>query len=193
MAQPDFKYFKVSKNHPIIQSLFNEWKSLREQRDEKLKAIFASIPFENNGSWLGHSELVLGITIPADSKTADEIKQNKSYKTELTNDNMLSVSGNGRTKLGKLLNKYIDEIRAVLSQYEEFDEFMVLKLKLKTLVHNDSMFYMSACGMSGEYFLISIPYKTQENGFEGDGLPAVPDYFEEIKHWEFEKILEESE
>ena len=95
---PDFKYFKVSKNYPIIQSLFNEWKSLREQRDEKLKAIFASIPFENNGSWLGHSKSVLGIVIPADSKTADEIKQNKSYKTELTKGDMLSVSGDSRTK-----------------------------------------------------------------------------------------------
>lgn len=193
MTRPDFKYFKVNKNHPIIQSLFNEWKTSREQRNDKLKAIFASIPFENNGSWLGHSKSALGITIPANSQTANEIKQNKSYKTELTKDNMLSVSGDGRTKLGKSLNKYIDEIRAVLSQYDEFDEFMVLKLKLKTLIHNDSMFYMSACGMAGEYFLISIPYKTQENRFEGDNLPIIPDYFEEIKHWEFERIIEESE
>ena len=160
---------------------------------KKLKAIFESIQFENNGSWFGHSKSILGITIPANSKIANEIKQNKSYKTELTKDDMLSVSGDNRTKLDKSLNKYIDEIRTVLSQYDEFDEFMVCKLKLKTLVHNDSMFYMSACGMVGEYFLISIPYKTQENGFEGYSLPVIPDYFEEIKHWEFEKILEESE
>ena len=55
------------------------------------------------------------------------------------------------------------------------------------------MWIKKLTGMAGEYFLISIPYKTQENGFEWDSLPVVPDYFEEIKHWEFEKILEESE
>ena len=179
--KPEFRYFKCALNVEPVKSLDQKWRSERDQRDEKLEVIFATIPFYEY--WRGNEKSIWGIVCSLDNPEFFKIKDDKAYKFEMVENEKVVITGNGRTKVGKAFNAKIQSIRDILNQYPSFNDFMLRKLKLTCLVLGARTCYVSVCGVASDHFIVSIPVKSE--GFGGDKFPAIPEYLTEIKQSEF--------
>lgn len=179
--KPNFRYFKCALSVEPIKSLDEQWRKDRKVRDEKLDAIFDTIPFYE--CWRGSERNIFGIVCSLDSDEFAEIKEDKTYKFEMVENEKVVITGNGRTKAGKEFNDKIQSVRDILNQYPSFNDFMLRKLKLTCWVFGARTCYVSVCGVASDHFIVSIPVKS--DGFGGDKFPAIPDYLTEIKQSEF--------
>lgn len=179
--KPNFRYFKCALSVEPIKSLDEQWRKDRKVRDEKLDAIFDTIPFYE--CWRGSERNIFGIVCSLDSDEFAEIKEDKTYKFEMVENGKVVITGNGRTKAGKEFNDKIQRVRDILNQYQSFNDFMLRKLKLTCLVFGERTCYVSVCGVASDHFIVSIPVKS--DGFGGNKFPAIPDYLTEIKQSEF--------
>ena len=179
--EPNFRYFKCALSVEPIKSLDEQWQKDREIRDEKLDAIFNTIPFYEG--WRGSESSICGIVCSLDNPEYAKIKEDKTYKFEMLENEKVVINGNGRTKAGKAFNAKIQSVRDILNQYPSFNDFMLRKLKLTCWVLSARTAYMSVCGVASGYFIVSIPEKSE--GFGGDKFPKIPEYLTEIKQSEF--------
>lgn len=179
--RPEFRYFKCALSVEPIKSLDEQWRKDREARNEKLKAIFGTIPFYEG--WRGSESSISGIVCSLDNPEYAKIKEDKTYKLELLENEKVIINGNGRTKAGKAFNAKIQSVRDILNQYPSFNYFMLRKLKLTCWVLGARTGYVSVCGVASDYFIVSIPVKSE--GFGGDGFPVIPECLTEIKQSEF--------
>ncbi len=179
--RPEFRYFKCALSVEPIKSLDEQWRKDRELRDKKLDAIFDTIPFYE--CWRGSERNIFGIVCSLDSDEFAKIKEDKTYKFEIVENEKVVITGNGRTKAGKAFNDKIQSVRDILNQYPSFNDFMLRKLKLNCWVLGARTSYISVCGVASDYFIVSIPVKS--DGFGGDGFPAIPECLTEIKQSEF--------
>ena len=172
--KPNFRYFKCALSVEPIKSLDEQWRKDREIRDEKLDAIFNTIPFY---------ECWRGSVCSLDNSEYAKIKEDKTYKFEMLSGEKVNITGNNRTKAGKAFNAKIQTIRQILTEYPSFNDFMLRKLKLACWVLGARTGYVSVCGVANGYFIASIPEKSED--FGGDKFPAIPEYLTEIKQSEF--------
>ena len=179
--KPEFRYFKCALNVEPVKSLDQKWRSEGEQRDEKLDAIFATIPFYE--CWLGDKNSIWGIVCDLDNPEFAKIKEDKTYKFEILAGEKVNITGNKRTKAGKAFNAKIQAIRQILMTYQSFNDFMLRKLKLACWVLGERTGYVSVCGVASGHFIVSIPVKSE--GFGGDDFPVIPECLTEIKQSEF--------
>ncbi|WP_118855258.1 DUF5420 family protein [Haemophilus haemolyticus] len=179
--KPEFRYFKCALNIEPVKSLDQKWRSEREQRDEKLDAIFATIPFYE--CWRGDENSIWGIVCDLDNPEFAKIKEDKTYKFEMLAGEKVNITGNNRTKAGKAFNAKIQTIRQILTEYPSFNNFMLRKLKLACWVFGERTGYVSVCGVASGHFIVSIPVKSE--GFDGDDFPVIPECLTEIKQSEF--------
>lgn len=179
--KPNFRYFKCKLDVEPIKSLDEQWRKDREIRDEKLVAIFATIPFYE--CWRGDENSIWGIACDLDNPEFSKIKEDKTYKFEIVENKKVVITGNCRTKAGKAFNAKIQSVRDILNQYPSFNDFMLRKLKLTCWVFGARTGYVSVCGVAGDHFIVSIPEKS--DGFGGDKFPEIPEYLIEIKQSEF--------
>lgn len=179
--KPNFRYFKCKLDIEPIKSLDEKWRKDRVVRDEKLDAIFDTIPFYEY--WRGSERNIFGIACSLYNPEYAEIKEDKTYKFEIVENEKVVITGNGRTKAGKAFNAKIQNVRDILNQYPSFNDFMLRKLKLTCWVLGARTSYVSACGVAGDNFIVSIPEKSY--GFGGDKFPEIPEYLTEIKQSEF--------
>ena len=126
--KPNFRYFKCKLDVEPIKSLDEQWRKDREIRDEKLDAIFNTIPFYE--CWRGSERNIFGIVCSLDSPEYAKIKEDKTYKFEMVENEKVVITGNGRTKAGKEFNAKIQSVSDILNQYPSFNDFMLRKLKL---------------------------------------------------------------
>nr|DAX71436.1 MAG TPA: protein of unknown function (DUF5420) [Caudoviricetes sp.] len=179
--KPEFRYFKCALNVEPVKSLDQKWRSEGEQRDEKLDAIFATIPFYE--CWRGDENSIWGIVCDLDNPEFAKIKEDKTYKFEMLAGKKVSITGNNRTKAGKAFNAKIQAIRQILMKYPSFNDFMLRQLKLACWVLGERTGYVSVCGVASGHFIVSIPVKSE--GFGGDDFPSIPECLTEIKQSEF--------
>lgn len=179
--EPNFRCFKCALSVEPIKSLDLQWKKDREVRDKKLDAIFDTIPFYEG--WRGSESSIWGIVCSLDNPEYAKIKEDKTYKFEMVENEKVVITGSGRTKAGKAFNAKIQSIRDILNQYPSFNDFMLRKLKLTCMVLGARTVYVSACGVASDHFIVSIPEKS--DGFGGDKFPEIPEYLIEIKQSEF--------
>ena len=179
--RPELRYFKCELNVEPVKSLDQEWRTAREQRDEKLDAIFDTIPFYEG--WRGSERRIYGIVCSDNNPEFEKIKEDKTYKFEKIESQNVVITGNGRTKAGKAFNAKIQEIQNILNEYPSFNDFMLRKLKLTCWVLGERMGYVSVCSVASDHFIVSIPVKSE--GFGGDDFPAIPECLTEIKQSEF--------
>lgn len=179
--EPNFRYFKCALSVEPIKSLDEKWRKDREVRDKKLEAIFDTIPFYEG--WRGSESSIWGIVCSLDNPEYAKIKEDKTYKFEMVENEKVVITGSGRTKAGKAFNAKIQSIRDILNQYPSFNDFMLRKLKLTCMVLGARTGYVSACGVASDHFIVSIPEKS--DGFGGDKFPEIPEYLIEIKQSEF--------
>lgn len=179
--KPNFRYFKCALSVEPIKSLNEQWLKDREVRDEKLDAIFDTIPFYEY--WRGNESSIWGIVCSLDNPEYAKIKEDKTYKFEMLENEKVVINGNGRTKAGKAFNAKIQSVRDILNQYPSFNDFMLRKLKLTCWVIGARTGYVSVCGVASDHFIVSIPEKSED--FGGDKFPTIPEYLTEIKQSEF--------
>lgn len=179
--RPEFRYFKCALSVEPIKSLDDQWRKDRELRDKKLDAIFDTIPFYEY--WRGSESNIFGIVCSLDSDEFAKIKEDKTYKFEIVENEKVVITGNGRTKAGKAFNDKIQSVRDILNQYPSFNDFMLRKLKLTCWVLGERIGYVSVCGVASGHFIVSIPVKSE--GFGGDDFPEIPECLTEIKQSEF--------
>lgn len=179
--RPEFKYFKCALDVEPIKSLNQEWRKDREQRDEKINVIFDTIPFYEG--WRGSESRIYGIVCSENNPEFKKIKEDKTYKLEMIENQKVVITGNARTKAGKAFNAKIQKIRDILNKHQSFNDFMLRKLKLTCWVLGDRVAYVSVCGVASEHFIVSIPVKS--DGFDGDTFPVIHDCLTEIKQSEF--------
>jgi len=179
--KPNFRYFKCKLDVEPIKSLDEQWRKDRKVRDEKLDAIFNTIPFYE--CWRGSERNIFGIVCSLDNSEYAKIKEDKTYKFEIVENEKVVITGNGRTKAGKEFNAKIQSVRDILNQYPSFNDFMLRKLKLTCWVLGARTGYVSVCGVASDHFIVSIPEKSED--FGGDKFPAIPEYLTEIKQSEF--------
>ena len=179
--KPEFRYFKCALSVEPIKSLYEQWRKDREVRDEKLNAVFDTIPFYEY--WRGNESNIWGIVCSLDNNEFAKIKESKTYKFEIIENGKVVITGNGRTKAGKAFNAKIQSVRDILNQYPSFNDFMLRKLKLNCWVFGAHICYVSVCGVASDYFIVSIPEKSED--FGGDKFPTIPEYLTEIKQSEF--------
>lgn len=179
--KPNFRYFKCALSVEPIKSLDEQWRKDREVRDKKLEAIFDTIPFYEG--WRGSESSIWGIVCSLDNPEYAKIKEDKTYKFEMLENEKVVINGNGRTKAGKAFNAKIQSVRDILNQYPRFNDFMLRKLKLTCWVFSYRTGYVSVCGVASGYFIVSIPEKSE--GFDGDKFPEIPECLIEIKQSEF--------
>ena len=179
--KPKFRYFKCKLDVEPIKSLDEQWRKDREIIDEKLDAIFNTIPFYE--CWRGSERNIFGIVCGLDNPEYAKIKENKTYKFEMVENEKVVITGNGRTKAGKAFNAKIQSVRDILNQYPSFNDFMLRKLKLTCWVFGACTGYVSVCGVVSDHFIVSIPEKSE--GFGGDKFPEIPECLIEIKQSEF--------
>ena len=179
--RPECRYFKCALSVEPIKSLDEQWRKDRKVRDEKLEAVFDTIPFYEG--WRGTESSIWGIACGLDNPEYAKIKGDKSYKFEIVENEKVVITGNGRTKAGKAFNAKIQSVRDILNQYPGFNDFMLRKLKLTCWVHGVRTCYVSVCGVASDNFIVSIPEKSY--GFGGDKFPEIPEYLTEIKQSEF--------
>lgn len=179
--RPEFRYFKCSLEVEPIKSLEKRWTSLREERDKKLDDIFNRIPFYEY--WRGSEERIFGIVCNVDNPEFEKIKTDKTYKIERIDNEKVCITGNNRTKAGKAFNLKIQEVRDILINYPSFNNFMLRELELNCWVFGPRMGYVSVCGIASDYFVVSVPVKSE--GYGGDEFPEVPEFLIEIKQSEF--------
>lgn len=179
--KPNFRYFKCKLDVEPIKSLYEKWLKDRAVRYKKLYAIFDTIPFYEG--WSGSESNIRGIVCSLDNPEYAKIKEDKTYKFEMVENEKVVITGNGRTKAGKEFNAKIQSVRDILNQYPSFNDFMLRKLKLTCWVLGARTCYMSVCGAASDHFIVSIPEKSE--GFGGDKFPEIPEYLTEIKQSEF--------
>lgn len=179
--RPEFRYFKCALSVEPIKSLYEKWRKDREVRDKKLDAIFGTIPFYEYLRGSDHN--IFGIVCSLDSDEFAKIKEDKTYKFEMIENEKVVITGNKRTKAGKEFNAKIKNVRDILNQYPSFNDFMLRKLKLNCWVFGARTGYVSVCGVASDNFIVSIPKKSE--GFGGDKFPEIPEYLTEIKQSEF--------
>lgn len=179
--RPEFRYFKCALSAEPIKSLYEQWRKDRNVRDKKLDVIFDTIPFYEG--WRGSESSIWGIVCGLDNPEYAKIKEDKTYKFEMIENEKVVITGNKRTKAGKEFNAKIQNVRDILNQYPSFNDFMLRKLKLNCLVFGASTCYVSVCGVASDYFIVSIPEKSEN--FGGDKFPEIPEYLTEIKQSEF--------
>ena len=179
--RPEFRYFKCALSVEPIKSLDEQWRKDREVRDKKLDDIFDTIPFYE--WWRGNERNIWGIVCSLDSPEYAKIKEDKTYKFEMVENEKVVITGNGRTKAGKAFNAKIQSVRDILNQYPSFNDFMLRKLKLTCWVLGARTSYVSVCGVASDHFIVSIPVKS--DGFGGDAFPVIPECLTEIKQSEF--------
>ena len=179
--EPNFRYFKCALSVEPIKSLDEQWRKDRDVRDKKLNAIFDTIPFYEG--WRGSESSIWGIVCSLDNLEYAKIKEDKTYKFEIVENEKVVITGNGRTKAGKEFNSKIQSIRDILNQYPSFNDFMLRKLKLTCWVLGACTSYVSVCGVASDHFIASIPEKSED--FGGDKFPEIPEYLTEIKQSEF--------
>ena len=179
--QPNFRYFKCALSAEPIKSLYEQWQKDRKVRDKKLDAIFDTIPFYEG--WIGSDSNIRGIVCGLDNPEYAKIKDDKTYKFEMVENKKVVITGNRRTKAGKEFNAKIQSVRDILNQYPRFNDFILRKLKLTCWVFGVSTCYVSVCGVANDYFIASIPEKSED--FGGDKFPEIPEYLTEIKQSEF--------
>jgi len=179
--KPNFRYFKCALSVEPIKSLDEKWRKDREVRDKKLDAIFDTIPFYE--CWRGSERNIFGIVCSLDNSEYAKIKEDKTYKFEMVENEKVVITGNGRTKAGKAFNAKIQSVRDILNQYPSFNDFMLRKLKLTCWVLGARTGYVSVCGVASDNFIVSIPEKSES--FGGDKFPEIPEYLTEIKQSEF--------
>ena len=179
--RPEFRYFKCELNVEPVKSLDQEWRTAREQRDEKLDAIFDTIPFYEG--WRGSERRIRGIVCSDNNPEFEKVKEDKAYRFEKIENQNVVITGNGRTKAGKAFNAKIQEIQNILNEYPSFNDFMLRKLKLTCWVLGECMGYVSVCSVASDHFIVSIPVKSE--GFGGDDFPMIPECLTEIKQSEF--------
>ncbi|WP_018651585.1 DUF5420 family protein [Actinobacillus capsulatus] len=179
--RPEFRYFKCLIDVEPIKSLYAQWRHKRKKRNEELNAIFDTIPFYEY--WHGDENRIFGIMCNADNSEFEKLKTDNTYKVEKLNNGKVCITGNKRTKAGKAFNAKIQEIRGILQKYPSFNDFMLRNLKLNCLVLGQRMAYLSACGITSNHFIASIPVKSE--GYGGDEFPLIPEYLTEIKQSEF--------
>ena len=179
--KPNFRYFKCKLDVEPIKSLYEKWLKDRAVRYKKLYAIFDTIPFYEG--WSGSESNIRGIVCSLDNPEYAKIKEDKTYKFEMVENEKVVITGNGRTKAGKEFNAKIQSVRDILNQYPSFNDFMLRKLKLTCWVLGARTGYVSVCGVASDHFIVSIPVKSE--GFGGDDFPAIPEYLTEIKQSEF--------
>ena len=179
--KPNFRYFKCKLDVEPIKSLDEQWRKDREVRDEKLEAIFDTIPFYE--CWRGDDNSIWGIVCDLDNPEFAKTKDDKTYKFEMLAGEKVSITGNNRTKAGKAFNAKIQTIRQILTEYPGFNDFMLRKLKLACGVFGTRTCYVSVCGVASDHFIVSIPEKSED--FSGDKFPTIPEYLTEIKQSEF--------
>lgn len=179
--EPNFRYFKCALSVEPIKSLYEQWRKDRDVRNKKLNAIFDTIPFFEG--WRGSESSIWGIVCSLDSDEYAKIKEDKTYKFEIVENEKVVITGNGRTKAGKEFNAKIQNVRDILNQYPSFNDFMLKKLKLTYLVIGARTGYVSVCSVASDHFIVSIPEKSED--FSGDKFPGIPEYLTEIKQSEF--------
>lgn len=179
--KPNFRYFKCKLDVEPIKSLDEQWRKDRKTRDKKLDAIFDTIPFYEG--WRGSDRDIFGIVCSLDNPEYAKIKEDKTYKFEIVENKKVVITGNRRTKAGKAFYAKIQSVRDILNQYPRFNDFMLRKLKLTCWVFGVSTCYVSVCGVANDYFIASIPEKSED--FSGDKFPEIPEYLTEIKQSEF--------
>lgn len=179
--KPNFRYFKCALSVEPIKSLDEQWRKDREVRDKKLDDIFDTIPFYE--WWRGNERNIWGIVCSLDSPEYAKIKEDKTYKFEMVENEKVVITGNGRTKAGKAFNAKIQSVRDILNQYPSFNDFMLRKLKLTCWVLGARTGYVSVCGVASDHFIVSIPEMSED--FGGDKFPEIPEYLTEIKQSEF--------
>lgn len=179
--KPNFRYFKCALSVEPIKSLDEQWREDIEVRNKKLDAILDTIPFYEY--WRGNESNIWGIVCSLDNDEFTKIKEDKTYKFEIVENEKVVITGNRRTKAGKAFNAKIQSVRDILNQYPSFNDFMLRKLKLTCWVFGARTGYVSVCGVASDHFIVSIPEKSED--FGGDKFPKIPEYLTEIKQSEF--------
>ena len=99
--KPNFRYFKCALSVEPIKSLDEQWRKDREIRNEKLDAIFNTIPFYE--CWRGSERNIFGIVCSLDNSEYAKIKEDKTYKFEIVENEKVSSLETAEQRLENLL------------------------------------------------------------------------------------------
>ena len=97
-----FKFYKGDLKQEPLKTINENWLKNRETRDEKLKAIFDTIPFYDG--WLGSETSIFGIVCQNDETALSEVRKTKGYKIEVAKEKTV-VKPDKRYKAGKVLDE----------------------------------------------------------------------------------------
>lgn len=183
MSEITFRFFKGDATQEPLKSIVNSWKQSRKERNEKLKPIFAEMPFYDR--WYGSETAIYGIVCNANNPALEQAKQEAGYKIERVKEDKYLIKPNKRYKKGKELDQAIRQIREILATSPDFSHYSLEQLNLLITVGDYAIRQVSfsSAGMKGDVYLAQIPYKQKGNW--GDEFPTIPDFLTEIKESEF--------
>ncbi|WP_346556985.1 DUF5420 family protein [Mannheimia haemolytica] len=175
-----FRFFKGDITQEPLKTISDDWYKSREERDEKLNQIFATIPFYD--CWYGGETSIYGIACNDDNPALEAVKSDKGYKLEKKEDKWI-ITPDKRYKSGKELNKKLETIWEILQSSPDFSKFSLKKLKMTCWVGFMDRLYIAVAGVYGDTFIAKIPVKTE--GCDCDDFPKVAECLTEIKESEF--------
>lgn len=175
-----FKFYKGDLKQEPLKTIHENWLKNRETRDEKLKAIFDTIPFYNG--WLGSETSIFGIACQNDETVLSEVRKTKGYKIEVIKEKTV-VKPDKRYKAGKVLDEKLHQCWQILQEYPDFSRFSLKQLGIYIMTPEITTLYFSVAGVANGCYIAQIPIPNSEHC--RDKFPEIPDYLTEIKESEF--------
>lgn len=175
-----FKFYKGDLNQEPLKTIREDWLENQEIRNEKLNAIFDTIPFHDG--WLGSETSIFGIVCQNDETVLSEVKNTKGYKVE-TIDEIIVVKPDKRYKAGKVLDAKLTQCWQILQAHPDFSKFSLKQLGIYIMVPELTNLYFSVAGVTNNYYIAKIPVPNSE--YSRDKFPEIPDFLTEIKESEF--------
>lgn len=175
-----FRFFKGDMSIEPLKTIDETWLSLREVRNKKLEAIFATMPFYNG--WSGSETSMYGIVCNNDNPALIDVKNTKGYKIEPYKGKNV-IKPDRRYKAGKELDKKLQQCREILNEAPDFSKYSLKQLGLYCWIGYGSNLYISVAGIANGQYIAKIPVKGE--GCFLDDTPQIPDCLTEIKESEF--------
>lgn len=175
-----YRFFKGDITQGALKKINDDWYKSREERNKKLEAIFATIPFYNH--WYGSETSILGIVCENNNPALEAVKADKGYKLEKKGDKWI-IKPDKRYKSGKELNRKLEQIWGILKDYPDFSKFSLKQLKMTRMVEFGNKLYFSVAGVSNDIFIAQIPVK--KGSCDCNDFPEIADCLTEIKESEF--------
>lgn len=175
-----FRFYKGDLNQEPLKTINQNWLGSRDDRNEKLKTVFDTIPFYDG--WLGSESSIFGIVCIRDEAILAELKETKGYKLESVNGKTV-IKPDKRYKAGKQLDAKLTQCWRILQDSPDFSKFSLKRLGIYIMTPEATNLYFSVAGIVDNHYIVKIPVPNSEHS--RDKFPEIPDCFTEIKESEF--------